>query len=93
MAKELKDMSGTELRRTYEKEQAVGSKLNRRMIDEGRGHDRPSDIRGKTDPLSREMNEHFDRHGAIVSEMRQREQWHGSIERPRKSKVVRHRWM
>lgn len=49
-------MTAGAINRELDKLEARDSILTRRMIDAGRGHERPSDYRHKTDPTSAEMN-------------------------------------
>ena len=71
------DLSGPELTRRYEKNLKEGSQIGQEMIAAGRGYEKPSETRTKTDSLSQRSNANSDRHNSFVEEMRRRERFHG----------------
>src|SRR5271166_6839127 len=50
------EMTAGEINKALDKVDAKLSNLTRKMIDAGRGHERPSEWRDKTDPLSLEYH-------------------------------------
>lgn len=67
--KDPRDMTNAEIQRTYNKLQSEGSRITQKFIDEGRGHERPSDYAHKTDTLSRRANENSDKLRALFIEV------------------------
>lgn len=57
--KNVKDMTAGEINRELDKLDKVFSKLNDTFIAVGRGNERPSELQGKTDPLSLAMLDAF----------------------------------
>lgn len=88
MAKALGDMSASELQAAYDRASAHSSKLGKEMIDAGRGYEKPSETRGKSDELAKRVNEASDRFNAVVAEMDRRKKYHGSLKPIRKSRLI-----
>jgi hypothetical protein len=86
MAKALDLMSARELQDAYDRSSAKRSKLNTEMIEAGRGYEKPSETRTKTDDLARRVNEEGERFDAITREMDRRKTYHGSLKPIQKTK-------
>lgn len=65
-------MTQGQINAELEKLSGIRSKLGQQMIDDGRGHERPTDMVGKTDPLSLAIFAVSDRQGDLQSEIRTR---------------------
>lgn len=75
------NLSATKLQAAYQKQKAENLRLNGEMIATGRGYERPSKTRTKTDELSRRVNAAADRHNSLLTEIRRREEFSGSLKR------------
>lgn len=75
----LPKMSATVLQTAHDKESATGSKITDEMINAGRGTEKPTETRTKTDDLSLRYQAHADRWRAINDEMDARRKYHGSL--------------
>jgi len=78
-------LSSTALKGAYDKHKMKGSAINQEMIDAGRGYEKPSETRTKSDPLSQRKNAASDVHSHLVTEMQRRESAHGSLKPLRES--------
>jgi hypothetical protein len=77
--KAARDLTGPQLRARGETLGRRGAEINAALIAAGRGHERPSDIRGKTDPLSVRFNEQVAAVCEVADEQRRRMAWHGTL--------------
>lgn len=74
----LETISASEIQKRKARASAVGSAITDEFIRQGRGYERPSDIDGKTDPLSLADIEARRVVREIQSELRARNTYHGS---------------
>jgi hypothetical protein len=65
-------MSAAQLNRELDRVNSESLALNQRMIDEGRGHERPSEYLRGSDPLALLLRANYDRRMAIVAEIERR---------------------
>lgn len=65
-------MTAGEINRELDKLERQNSALGQRMIDAGRGHERPSEYLKMDDPLSIERTRNFDRRGRLRAEIERR---------------------
>jgi hypothetical protein len=73
------DLSASKLQAAYSKQQAENSQLNSEMIMAGRGYEKPTETRTKSDSLAKRVNAASDRHNALVEEMRRRQRFSGTL--------------
>ena len=81
MAKALDMMTGAEIAKAYAKASEATSKICTALIAAGRGMERGSETRSKSDPLSLDYIRENDRFSAIVSEIEARKRYHGGTQR------------
>lgn len=81
MAKPLDLMTAAEIKKAYDKASDLCSINNRALINAGRGMERGSETRAKSDPLALEYVRLNDAFAAIVQEMDLRKRWHGGTQR------------
>lgn len=68
----LNKLSDNDLDKLYDKVQAKASVINRKLIDAGHGQMRPSDMRGKPDPLFKEWEANSEELQSIIEHQRLR---------------------
>ena len=81
MAKALDMMTGAEIAKAYAKAGEATSKICTALIEAGRGMERGSETRTKSDPLSLDYIREYDKFSAIVNEMEARKRYHGGTQR------------
>ena len=81
MAKSLDMMTGAEIAKAAAKAYARVCANNRAPIDAGRGMERGSEIRAKSDPLALEYIHVNDACNAINDEIAARKRYHGGTQR------------
>jgi hypothetical protein len=79
--KPAKDLTPAQLRARGEMLSKRGAEINAALIAAGRGHERPSDIRGKSDPLSVAWQECVAAVCEVSDEHARRMRWHGTLRR------------
>jgi len=72
-------LSSTALKGSYDKHLKKESATASEFISSGRGYEKPSETRTKTDPLSQRANAESEVHNHLVDEMRRRESYSGSL--------------
>jgi hypothetical protein len=75
----LSTMSAAQIEAHYNKLQARSSALGREMIDAGRGYEKPSETRTKSDPLAKKVNAISDELQPVIAEMDARRRYHGNL--------------
>jgi hypothetical protein len=83
----LSTLSDNALEKLYQKENAKRSAIGNEMINTGRGYERPSETREKTDDLSDLVNAASDRCRACVDEIRGRAKYGSAYYRKNISNV------
>lgn len=81
MSKPIRELTRSELDRALAQAHKRSMELVDAMIAAGRGHERPSDTRGKADELSQRVNAAADSEQALRAEAARRMAWHGSHHR------------
>ena len=66
------EMTASQINKALEKLDQKGNALSQKMIDEGRGHERPSDYLSKTDPLSTALRENYEARMTLRHEVERR---------------------
>ena len=87
MPKALDMMTAAEIKRAYDKASAVTSQICTALIEAGRGMERGSETRAKSDSLSLDYIRENDRFCAIVNEIEARKRYHGGTQR-----IIRKQW-
>lgn len=87
MAKALDMMTGAEIAKAYAKASEVTRRICTALIEAGRGMERGSETRAKSDPLSLDYIRENDRFTDIVFEMEARKRYHGGTQR-----IIRKEW-
>jgi hypothetical protein len=88
MAKALADLSAAELKKRHKTASARSSKFVHEMIAAGRGNERPSNFKDKSDPLSVNLKQAYADEREINDEIERRKRYHGTM------KPIRpHRWL
>lgn len=80
---DLRNLSDTALKTHYDKLRAKGGPLLDEMINMGRGIEKPTETRTKSDPLSRKLQAYWDEFQKVVDHMRDRERLGSSYVRKR----------
>lgn len=78
--KPARDLTAPQLRARGEMLGKRGAEINAAFIAAGRGHERPSDIRGKSDPLSVRFNEQLAAVCEVSDEQARRMRYHGTLQ-------------
>lgn len=87
VSKALDMMTASEIQKAYDKANAVTLVAGRALIDAGRGIERCSETRTKSDPLSLEYIRANDAFNAINDEITARKRYHGGMQR-----IIRKAW-
>jgi hypothetical protein len=83
---DITKLSAAKLQALYDKRSAACSVNCSKLIDAGRGMERPTEIRTKTDALSLEYVALAEAFYAVVAEMDARKRYHGSLKPIKPSK-------
>lgn len=79
MKKTLSQLSARELLAKQEKARELASSICSELIASGRGHEKPSETRTKTDELSLRWLANSRECADIGAEVERRKTWHGSL--------------
>lgn len=85
--KSLSDLSPAQLSAAEKKADLAHSKLIDEMIEKGRGHERPTETRGKSDDLSKRFMASLNHSSDIAFEKRRRMEYHGSLRAVKKNPI------
>ena len=74
-------LTESELRKAIAKVAVESSTICSAFIEAGRGYERPTETRLKTDPLALRWKECAARSDVLNTEANRRKEWHGSLKR------------